>query len=187
MIGYAGTRTGRACSLLLWAIALGLFGTAEAHAQQYIVEIVTAIRNVSVLSAQVGEKSRQKITIDYGNSTMTSSYTTGTTHVVGIDLSSIRNDFKISGQSFSGNIAAVTAKGETASGVVIMPNINYGFTIRINKAQSKAWVSGCHNEFPSYTVLVNGKIVYDRVQTGTALIGLIGECDILVNVDGKSF
>ncbi|AWM06104.1 hypothetical protein [Bradyrhizobium symbiodeficiens] len=102
-------------------------------------------------------------------------------------MSSIRNSFKISGQSFSGNLAAVTAKGETASGVEIMPNINYGFTIRINKAQSKAWVSGCHNEFPSYTVLVNGKTIYDRTQTGTALIGLIGECDIVVNVDGRSF
>jgi hypothetical protein len=144
MIRYAGTRAGQSCRLLLSAVALGFFGIADAHAQQDVVEIVTAIRNISPLSFEVGEKSRQKVTINYANSTVKSEYTTGTTNVVGIDVSSIRNSFKISGQNFSGNLAAVTAKGETASGVGIMPNINYGFSIRINKPQSKAWVSGCH-------------------------------------------
>ena len=64
-----------------------------------------------------------------------------------------------------------------------MPNINYTFTLKINKAQSKVWLSGCRTEFPSYTVIVNGKTVYDRNQTGTAVLGLLGACDILLNVD----
>jgi hypothetical protein len=174
---------GKACRLFLLPVAFALSVPADASAQQYVVEIVTAIRNVSPLSFEVGEKSRQKITINYADSSMKTEFTTGITSVVGIDLSSVRNDFHISAQSFAGNIASVTATGETASGVRIMPNINYTFTLKVNKAQSKAWLSGCHNEFPSYTVMVNGKQVYDRTQTGTAVIGLLGTCDIVVNID----
>jgi hypothetical protein len=174
---------GKVSRFFLLLIIFGLSGASNASAQQYMLEIVTAIRNVSPLSFEVGEKSRQKITINFANSSMKTEFTTGTTSVVGIDLSSVRNDFHISGQSFVGNIASVTATGETASGVRIMPNINYTFTLKINKAQSKVWLSGCHNEFPSYTVIVNGKQVYDRTQTGTAVIGLLGTCDIVVNVD----
>jgi hypothetical protein len=175
--------SGRVYRLFLLLVVFGLSGASDASAQQYVIEIVTAIRNVSPLSFEVGEKSRQKITINYANSSMKTEFTTGTTSVAAIDLSSVRNDFHISGQSFTGNIASVMATGETASGVRIMPNINYTFTIKINKAQSKVWLSGCHNEFPSYTVIVNGKQVYDRTQTGTAVIGLLGTCDIVVNVD----
>jgi hypothetical protein len=174
---------GKVYRLFVLPVVFALSGPSETSAQQYLVEIVTAIRNVSPLSFEVGEKSRQKITINYADSSMKTQFTTGTTSVVGIDLSSVRNDFHISGQGFAGNVASVTATGETASGARIMPNINYTFTLKINKAQSKAWLSGCHNEFPSYTVMVNGKQVYDRTQTGTAVIGLLGTCDIVVNVD----
>ncbi|WP_148667304.1 hypothetical protein [Bradyrhizobium symbiodeficiens] len=72
MIRYAGTRAGQSCGLLLSAVALAFFGIADAHAQQYLVEIVTAIRNVGPLS--FGEKSRQKVTINYANSTVKSEY-----------------------------------------------------------------------------------------------------------------
>lgn len=160
----------------------------DVHADEtHVIEIITEIRNVSVLSFQVGEKSRQRVEMNVTNGDVKTSFDTGKTSIVGFDVASIRNDFKVSGVSLAGGILSLTATGQTASRVGILPDIDYTFAFKLNKSKRELWVSGCHNEFPSYRILVDGKTLYDREQTGTALIGLLGKCDIVVNVDGQAF
>jgi hypothetical protein len=151
------------------------------------IEVVTDIRNVSVFSFEVGEKSRQIVALDYSSSKANSKFDTGHTSIAGFDFDSIRNDFKISGVKFDGNIAGFKVTGQTASRIGILPDIDYSFDFKINKNQSKIWISGCHNEYPSYRILVDDQQVYDREQTGTVVFGLLGKCDILVSEEGKSF
>jgi hypothetical protein len=60
--------------------------------------------------------------------------------------------------------------------------------MRVNKAQRKVWISGTHNEYPSYTVKVDGKVVYDRRQSGNPATGLLDSLnDVSVGVEGVPF
>jgi len=188
-VGAVETRFDQRCVRILQKLAtVLLFGPlifGPAQAQVFTIEIITEIRDISRFAFQVGEKSRQKIVMDFSKVSTQSVFDTGKTSILGFDFDSIRNDFKISGQNFSGDRGTVTAKGQTASRVTVFPDIDYQFTFIINKAQMKIWISGCHNEYPSYTIVVNGKKQYDRLQTGTAFVGLIGKCDIVVNKDAS--
>lgn len=177
---YIGQRVLAGSAILLTLIT----GAPVAWAQVFTIEIITEIREVSRFTFQVGEKSRQRIVVDFSNSSITSVFDTGKTTIMGFDFDSIRNDFRIFDQKFNADKAVVTAKGQTASRAAILPDIDYQFTIVIDKAASKASISGCHNEYPSYTIFVNGKKQYDRVQTGTAFVGLIGKCDVLISKQG---
>jgi hypothetical protein len=171
---------------LLPTLLLFLF-THTTSAGQVVVEIITEIRPISVLTFQEGEKSRQRLTFDFDSQSVSGDVETGHTTIAGFDLQSVRNAFTVTGQSFSNGEGAATAKGQTASYVRVMPDIDYEFTVRVNESERKIWVSGCHNEYPSYRILVNGTQVYDREQTGGALLGLLGTCDIRVSNEGTSF
>ena len=177
----------RTAAILMLAMTNITINTSRANAEQVVVEIITEIREVSPLSFQVGVKSHQTILLDKSTNTATAKVTTGTTSIAGYEFDSIRNHFSIGEAQFTGNLISVTAKGQTASAVGIMPDIDYQLTVRLNHLQSKAWISGCHNEYPSYRILINGNAVYDREQTGAALTGLYGSCDILVVEDGASY
>ena len=129
---------------------------------------------------QAGIKSRHVIQVDFGALKIRDAYQTGVTDFFGVDLTSIRDNFKVSTSKFSANAVNLTLSGETASGVGIIPNINYRFEIAL-KADGTASISGCHDGYPAYRVIVEGKKVYSFVHQSKDLIKLFGTCDVKVN------
>jgi hypothetical protein len=156
---------------------LGAEPNAYANERNISVEIVTEIRPNDL---QAGVKSHHTLVIDTAKKSVISKFETGKTNLKVAEINSIRDAFSIPQKDFIGSLVHIQAKGETASGVGILGSIDYHLTMRINTAQRKVWISGTHNEYPSYVVKVNGKVVYDRRQTGSPLIGLV---DTLSTVD----
>lgn len=141
-----------------------------------VIEIETAIRKVSWYTAQVGQKSMQKLTIDFDSKTVKNDYHTGKTSIFCVELGSIRDSFKLERVRFSSNKAYFSVSGQTASAVQVMPNINYQFTFEVSA--SEVTFSGSHDGYPSYNIAVNSNSVYDAVQ---GLIGeLLGDSDVTV-------
>lgn len=141
------------------------------------IEIETAIRRISWATVEVGQKSLQKITVDFARHTVSSTFSTGTTHVpiVGV-VSSVRNSFLIVRPRFSGTSAFFSVLGETASGVRVMPNINYSFDFEVSPTEVK--FSGSHDGYPSYHIAINGRSAYDYIQGN--LTQLFGTSDVTV-------
>lgn len=158
---------------------------SSAVAKSINIEIVTEIREPD---NQAGVKSRHVIAVDYDAESVSATVETGTTDFGEVQLDSIRNEFKIDQKHFTGNTAAIGAVGSTASAVGILGSIDYDLTIRVNVDKRMAWVDGTHNEYPSYTILVDGKKVYDRRQSGNPVTGLIDAIStVQVSVDKKKF
>lgn len=173
--------------LSLGFLALFCSYTLPARAEVIEVVFVTEIRNVSLGSFQVGEKSRQVITVDTDARTMIQEFSTGVTNV-GIDLPSVRDDFEIKSKSFSSDEASFSVVGTTGSFVSFFGDIDYQFSVVLKEKSKTVEFSGCHNEYPSYSIIVDGKVVYDRVQSGAVLAGaLLGDCDISVSLTSASF
>ena len=145
-----------------------------------IVEIETAIRNVSWATAQVGQKSLQTITIDFNSQKITTKPPTiGKTKIGPISLNGARNDFRLISPHFvTPAYAAFSAKGQTASGVRIVPDIDYKFNIQISLSPRLIVIAGSHDGYPSYNIAVNGKSVYDYVQGH--LGQLLGDSDVTI-------
>jgi len=140
------------------------------------IEIETAIRNVSWYTQQVGQKSLQRITIDFDAKTVKDQVFTGTTKILFLELQSIRDKFKVDRIRFVGDKAFFNATGQTASGVGVMPDIDYTFDIEVSKGIIK--YSGAHDGYPSYNISVDGVSVYDCIQ---GWIGqLFGSSDVTV-------
>lgn len=150
-----------------------------ADANIVVVTIETAIRPVSALTAQVGQKSLQTITIDFKTKVASEKFATGVTHLFGRTLHSVRNDFKFFDIRFGpGGQVSFSVKGQTASGVGFMPNIDYKFDIMVIQSAKEIIFSGSHDGYPSYNISVNGAMVYDYVQ---GWIGqLLGTSDVIV-------
>lgn len=163
-----------ACSLL----------AGKASAEPINVVIETRIRETS-LSFQPGMKSRQTLTINFDSKEITNQFETGITTLVGADLKSVRDNFLVESIQFAGRVVAFRATGQTASGVAIVPNINYTLNITVDNFAEELVLSGCHDGYPSYTVSVAGKIVYDFQQE--FLGALFGECDINIPSTTNSF
>ena len=157
------------------------------EAQQVEVVFVTEIRNASLVSFQVGEKSRQSVTLDFIAETATQKFSTGVTNV-GIDLPSVRDSFKLVPRSFDGGKTSFSVSGTTGSFLSFFGDIDYQFDVLLNTSSQTLKISGCHNEYPSYYITVDGRTVYDREQSGAVLAGaLLGDCDIDVSISGKSY
>jgi len=127
-----------------------------------LIEIETAIRDVSCISVQVGQKSLQTITVDFNNEIVKSKYSTGTTKMGIITVGSIRNDFNIKRYRFNSGVAYFPVSGQTASAVGFMPNINYQFDFEVSKSAVK--FKGSHDGYPSYNIAINKKSAYDYTQ-----------------------
>ena len=123
-------------------------------------------------------KSTQVLLIDFDKKSITPSFSTGVTSIGSIDLGSVRDKFVVDNIDFgtSGRVG-FTARGQTASGVLFMPNINYKFNMAVTP-KGKGALSGCHDGYPAYQVTVAGKSVYDFKHQSLSLIKLFGECDI---------
>lgn len=141
------------------------------------IEIETAIRRINWATAQVGQKSLQRITVDFASHNISSQYLTGKTKIVFLELSSIRDSFQLIRPRFNTmGTAFFSVHGETASAVVIMPNINYEFDFEISPTEVK--FSGKHDGYPSYNIAANGASAYDYVQGH--LGQLLGDSDVTV-------
>jgi hypothetical protein len=148
------------------------------------IEIETAIRRQSWATVQVGRKSLQVITVDFNKKKATETHTTGKTVVIGTEFGSIRDIFSMRCIFDSAGGASITAKGQTASAVGVMPNINYQFSIILTSNPKTVSIAGSHDGYPSYNVAVNGISVYDYVQGH--LGELFGDSDVEVKTLRKA-
>ena len=141
------------------------------------IDIETAIRKIGWATPQVGQKSLQRISVDFDARTVTSSFLTGKTQVLFVELSSARDSFKLVAPRFeaSGH-AFFRVTGQTASGVRFMPNIDYSFDFDV--VPSEIRFSGTHDGYPSYSISNDGKFAYDYMQG--SLSQLAGTSDIVV-------
>jgi hypothetical protein len=141
------------------------------------IEIETAIRKASWATVQVGRKSLQRLTIDFDRKTVANQFLTGTTKILWLELGSIRDNFQLTNPRFNNQGTAYFAvSGETASGVHIMPNINYHFDFEVSPNKIK--FSGAHDGYPSYNIAVNGRSIYDYPQG--YIWELVGDSEVKV-------
>lgn len=171
------------CCLLIWPIV----SPKVAGAESFVLVIETEIRDLGILSVQTGMKSRQIVRVDADSLSASTEFETGITDILVADLPSVRDMFELRSVDFGGETFVIDVRGQTASMISVFGDIDYQFTIRINSVQRLAFISGCHNSFPSYSITIDGSTLYDREQTGTAVTGLIGACDIVVGETGISF
>ena len=126
-------------------------------------------------------KSRQVIRVGFDNQKVIDSFETGVTEIVGEKLSSVRNNFRVTDVNFNEQSAAFVATGETASGVLFMPNINYRFSFTVMRT-GEVTLSGCHDAYPAYRIYIEGDERYLFKHKSKDLIKLFGECDVQVKV-----
>ncbi len=129
---------------------------------------------------QAGMKSTHTIRIDFDNRSVSEAFTTGTTDFFGVSLASVRDRFRVSGVTFpSANEVHFEVSGETASGVRVLPNINYRFDVQARR-DGRAQVTGCHDGYPAYTVTYRGSQAYHFPHQPINLLNLFGKCDVVV-------
>lgn len=143
-------------------------------ADQTALVIETAILSPDPFS---GMKSRHTIKIDFQNKTLVDEYKTGTTDFYGVSLDSVRDRFKVTSQNFTpdGKVEFKVV-GETASGVGVVPSIDYSFVVKADR--QSATIKGCHDGYPAYTVTYDTKAIYAFNHKPKDLIKLFGSCDI---------
>lgn len=143
------------------------------------IEIETAIRPISRMSFQAGQKSLQRITISFSTREISTQAITGHTKILGLNLKSARDKFELVTPGFdaAGSRAFFSSTGQTASRGLYVMAINYSF--RFEVTQSSLSFSGTHDGYPSYNISVNGKTAYDYVQGH--LGQLAGDSDVQVN------
>jgi hypothetical protein len=162
---------------------LALLLALPAAAQTVKIEFITEIRPPHI---QSGIKSHQTISLDLASDTAKAEVTTGVTEVIpGWSWGSVRDKFELTNVSFGRPQIRFTTQGQTASALLVMPDIDYKFSVILNRDQKKYWISGCHNRFPSYRILINSKSVYDHAQVGNAFTGLFGVCDAIAIPEGS--
>jgi hypothetical protein len=141
------------------------------------IEIETAIRKMCWATPQVGQKSLHRIIVDFSRRKISHQFLTGNTSVLMLKLDSVRNNFQLVRVRFSENGKAFfSVSGETASGVRVLPNINYQFDFEAEGNEVE--FSGSHDGYPSYNIAVNGVSAYDYVQKN--IWRLAGDSDIVI-------
>lgn len=165
------------CAVMLLGSVAVLLSAQQAMALPDAVVVETRIKE-GALSFQAGMKSRHTVKIDYSSRSLSSDFLTGVTNLVGIELGSVRDRFTVYSPIFSGEVASFIMEGQTASAVGVLPNINYRFTITVDRAAREIVVSGCHDGYPSYSIIVGDTEVYSFEQE--FLAALFGSCDIVV-------
>lgn len=159
-------------------IVVALYCIPSASAQQtprasgkIVVVIETEILPIDPVS---GMKSRQIVTIDVPAKKAVQEWKTGTTY----GIPSTRDKFELTAVQFSGTNASFHVTGETASGVRVVPNINYDFTIQVGSNGSAKLLSGCHDGYPAYKITIDGRELYRFEHESIRLNRLYGECSV---------
>ena len=129
---------------------------------------------------QSGVKSRHRVNVDFDNRLIVDDYETGTTEFFGIELDSVRDRFRISEVVFDGQGGvSFEVSGQTASGVRALPNLNYRFRFELERDGAHR-LSGCHDAYPAYTVMIDGVKHYAHLHEPVNLISLFGRCDVRI-------
>lgn len=165
-----------AVSLTLAIVSCG-FNQSIANAADLIQ--VTVRTHIDEPDPQAGMKSEQTITVNFKKGVYTTSFKTGVTKIVGATLESVRDKFQVENFKVVGGIASFEVRGQTASGVMFMPNIDYKFKLTVDD-KGKGTLTGCHDGYPSYDVVIEGKTVHNFKHGRMELIKLFGTCDIAV-------
>ena len=160
------------------------FVASTAHAEIIKVEIVTAIREKPG-AIQVGEKTRQILTIDTDKGTVLGEVRTGSTTVAGVELEAVRKRFNQRVEMSAPSAIKISAQGQAASGVGFMPDIDYLLVLSFDVAARTVGIKGSHDGYPSYSILVNGVSAYDFEQGYVA--ELFGTSDVKVEKAGIPF
>lgn len=163
--------------------ALLLVGTItvspSAEAREHIIEIVTRIDPGDPVA---GMKSTHRIGVDvYKRKLRRLQVKTGNTY----GIPSTRNKFTERAIRWDGcsrgdtpmKCVKLQITGRTGSGVQVIPNIDYDFTIFLSHDGLSA-IHGCHDGYPTYLVTVNGQTLYHFRHKPIRLFKLFGNCDI---------
>jgi hypothetical protein len=146
------------------------------------VVIVTVRTKINAPDPQAGEKSLQTIRIDFDKKSVSQTFTTGSTAIIGgVVVGSVRDNFVISKAAdfFADGKVAFSLRGSTASGVGVVPNIDYAFDLVVGK-DGRGTMSGCHDGYPAYEVTVQGRSVHSFAHKPVDILRLFGACDIEV-------
>ncbi len=159
------------------------WNTTSVNAQTYQEGLVET--RILDFDPQAGMKSQHFYFVDFSKQEVTSFFETGTTKidlgVIEFDVSSIRDNFRVSSVSFNDSVASFTLEGTTASGVAVMPDIDYRLDYTITES-GKVSIQGCHDAYPAYLVQHQGQNVYSHSHESMDLIKLFGTCDKAVNI-----
>lgn len=155
--------------------------TPQAEARTFEILIRTEILSPD---PQAGMKSEQMLVVDFGAQTVTSSYRTGTTSVPLIgDIGSVRDSFRVTKVVFAKPdpvAVSFSVTGETATGVLIVPNINYQMDFEV-QADGSVAVSGDHDGYPAYFVSRNGATFYTYRHRPMEVLRLAGSSDVTMS------
>ncbi len=163
-------------SLIKTALAFTIAGLAQTALATTVVEVETRILP---FDPQPGMKSTQVITLDFDKKSAKSDFKTGVTTWGGAEIESIRNNFVVKNLSFDNGKATFSVVGETASGIVFMPNINYSINLIITRSGVVS-IDGCHDGYPAYKVTIDGTEAYSFKHESLNLMKLFGDCDVVV-------
>lgn len=135
------------------AVVLATVGNAEQHK----VVITTQIDQGTV---QAGLKSTQTVVVDLATHRAESDHWTGLTEIGPMKFASVDDKFEATASGNASGGTTVEIKGRTRSGVRFMPPIDYRMKL-VSSSNGAFLLTGCHDEFPSYNVTINGEEVYD--------------------------
>ena len=111
---------------------------------------------------QAGDKSTHTVLVDLANHRVKDNRAwTGGTNVFGKELSSIDDKFEADAAEGASGYTAITMKGHTKSGIRILPAIDYALKLIVSPEGTYA-LSGCHDDFPSYRVTIDGAEIYEK-------------------------
>lgn len=131
-----------------------------------------------------GMKSVQKISIDFRKQTVISKFLTGSTSVI----PSINDKFQVSNVEFIGDKVKFDVLGQTATGILIFPDIDYKFGLEVDQDMNFR-VTGCHDAYPAYIFKANNKTVYQYAHPESGFFevwkALYGRCDIIAFLNYK--
>lgn len=158
---------------LLYCITLASAQSDTSPGRNVKVVIETEILPFDPVS---GVKSRQTVIVDVPGKKASQEWTTGTTY----GIPSARDKFELDTTHFTGTGGSFHVTGETASGVRVMPNINYDFTVEVSTNGSARLIYGCHDGYPAYKITVDGRELYKFEHESVRLDRLYGECSVQV-------
>ena len=178
--------------LIITSLVLTIIPSVAISKVQGVISIETEIL---APDPQFGVKSTQTISLyvdtSSGKFAPKSSFTVGSTDLYVGKVKPIRNKFEVTNikSEVSSGFISFTAIGQTASGVAILPNIDYSFNISFSsKNKENIWsVTGCHDGYPAYKInfinLISGKkqVLYNFKHEPLGIAKLLGTCDIEVN------
>ncbi|WP_417604788.1 DUF3238 domain-containing protein [Primorskyibacter flagellatus] len=165
-------------TLIALVAALGL-NISSADAEELYEGLVET--RILDFDPQSGVKSQHFFFVDFKSETVSTSYETGSTDFFGVNLDSVRDNFVASSISFSEDAVTFVLSGSTASGVGIIPNIDYKFDIIISRS-GQIRISGCHDGYPAYLVQFNGSDIHSYDHKPKKIYKLFGNCDVAVSI-----